>query len=432
MPVTEQTPVNSYSGNGVTTVFAYSFKILASDDIEVSISGVVQTSGYSVSGVGSDGGGNVTFTVAPADGTGNVVLRRQMAYDRDIDYQENGDLTAATLDEDIDRAIMMMQQIKAEFLRALKLPIGTTTDQEITGTAAARANRYIAFDSSGNLTLAATVDPGALVVSAFVETLLDDLDAATARSTLGAVGTDGTVANVTGAAISAFALTADITPAQITANTNDYAPTGLATASTLRLSTDALRDLTGLTGGSDGRLMIVHNVGSNALVLKNESASSTAANRFALGGADVTLAASQSVTLQYDSTSSRWRMAHTAGGAVASTAEAQALTDNTKMVTPLRLKEALQGSNQSLGASGYQKLPGGLIIQWMKQSAASGSTAITFPMAFPTACFVVTGTLGTSATYDWPFQVVEGTITASGCTIYRNAVQPAYIIALGY
>jgi len=119
--------------------------------------------------------------------------------------------------------------------------------------------------------------------------------------------------NVTGAATSAFALTADISPAQITANQNDYNPTDLATANTLRLSTDASRDLTGLQGGADGRLMIVHNVGSNPLVLKNESASSTAANRFYLGGADVTLAANQSVTLQYDSTSSRWRLTHTAG-----------------------------------------------------------------------------------------------------------------------
>lgn len=154
--------------------------------------------------------------------------------------------------------------------------------------------------------------------------------------------------NVTGAATSAFALTADITPTQITANTNDYAPTGLSTANTLRLSTDASRDLTGLTGGSDGRLMIVHNVGSNALVLKNESASSTAANRFALGGADVTLAANQSVTLQYDATSSRWRSVAGAGGlSIASTAEAQAGSDNTKAISSLRMREGFNATGSA-------------------------------------------------------------------------------------
>jgi hypothetical protein len=44
----------------------------------------------------------------------------------------------------------------------------------------------------------------------------------------------------------------------------------------------------------------------------------------------------------------------------------------------------------SLGSSGYQKLPGGLIIQWgttEAASAASGTaTTITFPLAFATAC----------------------------------------------
>jgi hypothetical protein len=106
---------------------------------------------------------------------------------------------------------------------------------------------------------------------------------------------------------SAFRLTGDITPSQITANQNDYNPTGLSTASTLRLSTDAAREITGLAGGSDGRIIIIHNGGSNDLTLKDESASSSAANRFALSE-DLILAADKSAILQYDSTSSRWRL----------------------------------------------------------------------------------------------------------------------------
>ncbi|MBO4119827.1 hypothetical protein J5T34_03620 [Cupriavidus gilardii] len=43
------------------------------------------------------------------------------------------------------------------------------------------------------------------------------------------------------------------------------------------------------------------------------------------------------------------------------------------------------GTNQSLGASGYQKLPGGLILQWGGVSAANGLGNVTFPIAFPTA-----------------------------------------------
>ena len=55
---------------------------------------------------------------------------------------------------------------------------------------------------------------------------------------------------------------------------------------------------------------------------------------------------------------------------------------------------AFTGSNQSLTGNGYQKLPGGLILQW-------GTTAdipkmetrtITFPLAFPNACLNVQAT----------------------------------------
>lgn len=97
----------------------------------------------------------------------------------------------------------------------------------------------------------------------------------------------------------------DITPAQISANTDDYAPTGHATAYVFRLSTDASRNLTGIQGGVDGRKILILNVGSFDLVLKDD-VTSTEANRFQLSG-DLTLAANTGVELQYDDTSDRWR-----------------------------------------------------------------------------------------------------------------------------
>jgi hypothetical protein len=110
----------------------------------------------------------------------------------------------------------------------------------------------------------------------------------------------------------ALKLSGLITPTQITTATNDYAPTGFSTASTLRISTDASRTITGLAGGADGRIIIVHNVGSFDAVLKNQDAGSSAANRFLFGG-DMTLAADTSVTLRYDGTSSKWRAATSPG-----------------------------------------------------------------------------------------------------------------------
>lgn len=103
-----------------------------------------------------------------------------------------------------------------------------------------------------------------------------------------------------------FATRGDISPAQITVDQNDYNPTGLADAVVLRLSSDASRSITGLAGGADGRILTVHNVGAFNLVLVDQSASSTAANRFALN-VSITLTPDDACILQYDSTSSRWR-----------------------------------------------------------------------------------------------------------------------------
>lgn len=113
--------------------------------------------------------------------------------------------------------------------------------------------------------------------------------------------------NITLAGLTRF--DAVLSPSQITGNQNNYSPTGLEDANVLRLSTDASRNITGLVPGSQsGRLLLLFNVGSNDLVLKNESASSTAANRFAIGG-DFTVTGGGGVVLWYDSTSSRWRVA---------------------------------------------------------------------------------------------------------------------------
>jgi len=71
---------------------------------------------------------------------------------------------------------------------------------------------------------------------------------------------------------------------------------------------------------------------------------------------------------------------------IATTAEAQAGTNNTNFITPLRLEEALKGGNQllSTSANGYQRLPGGLIIQWGR---CTPRTSTSFPITFPNGIY---------------------------------------------
>ncbi|MGL5830926.1 MAG: choice-of-anchor Q domain-containing protein, partial [Candidatus Altimarinota bacterium] len=105
-----------------------------------------------------------------------------------------------------------------------------------------------------------------------------------------------------------FALTGDISPAQLTANQNDYNPTGLDTASVIRISGDtSFRTITGIAGGADGRIIKLHNIGTSTILLANRNTGSTATNRFDFGGNDVPLFPGDLLSLQYDSTSGFWR-----------------------------------------------------------------------------------------------------------------------------
>jgi hypothetical protein len=99
-----------------------------------------------------------------------------------------------------------------------------------------------------------------------------------------------------------------ISPAQLTANTDNWNPTGLSSCSTIRFSTDAARDITGIVAQAAGTEITLINTGTQNAVLKHD-VTSTAANRFLCpGAADFTLNGSDCVKIWYDSTSSRWRV----------------------------------------------------------------------------------------------------------------------------
>jgi len=132
MAVTNQTPAKVSIANGVTTVFPYDFLILDEADLLVTgtLNGVETTYvlnvNYTVSGVGVDSGGNVTFTTgAPASGT-YVLRKRNMEAIREDDFQTNGDLIASEVNKNYDRAIMLVQQVLETVGRTIKLPAWLT------------------------------------------------------------------------------------------------------------------------------------------------------------------------------------------------------------------------------------------------------------------------------------------------------------------
>ena len=154
---------SSHNGNGSTTTFAYAFKILQDSDLVVIIRNnstgtettKTLTTHYTVSGAGDASGGSITFTSGniPASGE-TVVIRRNVPQTQVIDYIANDPFPAESHEEGLDRATMIAQQVSEEADRSIKLSrTNTMTSTEFTVGATDRANKILAFDGSGEISV---------------------------------------------------------------------------------------------------------------------------------------------------------------------------------------------------------------------------------------------------------------------------------------
>lgn len=99
-----------------------------------------------------------------------------------------------------------------------------------------------------------------------------------------------------------------ISPAQLTAEVDDYAPTGNE-SNFWRLTSNASQNIAGIANGIEGRRLVIVNVGAQNIVIRNQDSSSAGGNRIITGtGADITLVADDTCELIYDSTTARWRV----------------------------------------------------------------------------------------------------------------------------
>lgn len=109
---------------------------------------------------------------------------------------------------------------------------------------------------------------------------------------------------------------------------------------------------------------------------------------------------------------------------VASTAQAQALISDTVLISALKLAQAFKGSNQSLISNGYQKFPGGVIMQWGVATVPSANTpfTVTFPTAFPTA---VLRRMVSAESNSITYAVSAGDTTLTGMNVLSGAAGQA-------
>jgi hypothetical protein len=93
--------------------------------------------------------------------------------------------------------------------------------------------------------------------------------------------------------------------------------------------------------------------------------------------------------------------------------------------------------DKSLATDGYQKLPGGLIIQWGTTGviAGPGTATITFPIVFTTSCFNVQITIKDESGDTSSTGIVAARSVTTTGFILRNGDDPNMIfnwLAIGY
>lgn len=198
MTIAQIAPRLNYTCNGVTVDFPYSYPVL--NPVDFLLYSVVDATGVPTlltyiahytfletpdAAGGYPGGVTIHFPVAPAATLRLVGINSPLMLQQ-VDLVNNDSLPVDTqVERPLDRLTLICQRLYDLISRTLRQP---DSDVATIGTMPAKEDRlskYLGFDGVGNPTALAAPTTTSLT-TAFSQTVLDDPDAATARTTLGA------------------------------------------------------------------------------------------------------------------------------------------------------------------------------------------------------------------------------------------------------
>lgn len=166
MTVSSTSSRADYSGNGATVTFAVPFYFLDDAHLQVlrtnadgTVTTLVLTTDYTVTGAGVPAGGSVTCTSAPASGTRLSILR-QVPAEQLTHYVPNDPFPAASHETALDKLTMLLQQVNEALTRTLTLPANLTTTATLP---TPMASSFIGWNSTA--TALVNLDAAALVTS---------------------------------------------------------------------------------------------------------------------------------------------------------------------------------------------------------------------------------------------------------------------------
>jgi len=168
MTISTTTIKNSFTGNGSTTAFTYTFPINTTSEILVIERSATGSETIRAEGTGSTNygivnngaaGGIVTMVTAPVSGV-TLILRRNTALTQETDYVANDPFPAETHEDALDKLQMQTQELQEQADRSFKVSrTNIIASSEFTDNATARASKTLGFDSDGNLTTVADFLP---------------------------------------------------------------------------------------------------------------------------------------------------------------------------------------------------------------------------------------------------------------------------------
>jgi len=200
MTIAAETNRVTYSCNGVLTDFSFDFLIFDEDDLKVTITDsggtptvLAITTDYTVAGEnGKFQSGGTVSTVKEIDGsmqayawaTGyTITIELNLDLEQTLDLVRGGTYSNESLETALDRLTKITQQLNDAINRSIVL----STASELSGLTIPDliAGRYLYAADAETLGWAVSVDTTALTVSDFMKTVLDDINAAAAFTTMG-------------------------------------------------------------------------------------------------------------------------------------------------------------------------------------------------------------------------------------------------------
>lgn len=191
MTITSQTTKVVALGDGIATVFNYSFLIPDAASVQViyeDVTGALTTllpAQYTITGLGLDAGGTVTYPLSGspiAVGT-SLTIARNAAIVQLTSLDNQGGFYPQSVEDALDYLTILLQQIDELFTRALVVPITEPSAPLTIPTIALRKNQFLGFDGSG-LPIAGLPVSSALI-SAAMQPVTAAATLALARTALG-------------------------------------------------------------------------------------------------------------------------------------------------------------------------------------------------------------------------------------------------------